>query len=100
MKNKLSFIPIYLYTNIPLYHYTFIPYNTLLYDRYKYGFQVSSSFPTTFLMNIIWLGLKGLFRRLISASSGVLSPFLLLHTVHAATRFSHESLPPLAFGTI
>ena len=34
----------------------------------------------------------------MSDSSGVLSPFLWLHGLHAVVRFSHESWPPFTFG--
>ena len=65
----------------------------------RYGFQVSSKFVTNCLRYIMWWGLNGLFKSGISASSGVLLLFLLLHTTHAVTKFSHVSFPPLERGT-
>ena len=65
---------------------------------YRKGFHWSSILPTKCFMNVMWEGLVGLLRNVILASSGVLSPFLLLQCMQAATRFSQVSSPPLDFG--
>src|SRR5690606_34298090 len=62
------------------------------------GFHVSSTLPAKFLMNVMCEGRFGLFLSDSLDSSGVLSPFLLLHFIQAVTRFSHVSSPPLDRG--
>lgn len=49
-------------------------------------------------MNVIKFGLNGFMRIVIFASSGVLSPFLLLHGRQAVIRLLQSSSPPLDLG--
>ncbi len=54
--------------------------------------------PMKRCMNMMWVGRIGFRRSCIPACSGVRLAFLLLHRVHAVTRFSQVSPPPCDFG--